>query len=373
MSLIATRIQNWRVETPQFDKNMTRPSEYGALDFFVQQTDSGRSFVTPELKAQALRSIGTTLQIPVIDFDAGVTVANTRSCVIADAENTSKLITIVFATYAVGFTMVQAMYMNNDISYEHDFQRKMEKVTRALATALDKAAVASLEAHKSEVFKDLLIYSQTANSVKVPWDLRNEILGDSGAIMRANDYPGQLHIVGNAGIDSMINKMAQHGLYNDVNKQLEYAGKVFHFTNNVTNEAGTYGTAFIVEDGNVGVVTRAGRENILGTRSNDHEWDIVNLPIIDMPVDTHYYTAVGDQSGIAGESTSDMTCNVKEYFGFAVDVAFLVSYNSDPETIANPIIKTEIASSTAANPVARPVTIVNGAENPIYTTAAAGG
>ena len=47
MSLIATRVQNWGVNAPQFDKNMTRPSEYGALDFFVQQTESGRSFVTP--------------------------------------------------------------------------------------------------------------------------------------------------------------------------------------------------------------------------------------------------------------------------------------------------------------------------------------
>ena len=30
MSLIATRLQNWRVEDPEFDRNMTRPCEYGA-------------------------------------------------------------------------------------------------------------------------------------------------------------------------------------------------------------------------------------------------------------------------------------------------------------------------------------------------------
>jgi hypothetical protein len=360
MSLIATRIQNWRVDTPEFDKNMTRPSEYGALDFFVNQTDSGKSFVTPDLKAKAMASIGTTLQMPAIDFDAGVTVANTRTCAIADSENTSTLHTVTFATFAIGFTMVPALYMNNDVSYSHDFRRKMEKITRAMADALDQGAVAALEANKTQVMKELLIYESSANKLDIPWDMRQEILGDLNPMMRANDYRGEIHLIGNAGIDSMIRKMTQHGMYNDVNKQLEYAGKVFHFTNNVANAADQYATAFAVESGQVGILTRAGRENILGTKSNDHEWDIVRIPILDLPIDTHYYTAVGDQSGIAGESSADMTCNVKEHFGFAVDVAFLTSYNSDPATIAEPIVKLQIGKSDAVNPVAIPVHIVEG-------------
>ena len=84
MSLIATRVQNLRVDTPEFDKNMTRPSEYGALDFFVNQTESGRSFITPELKSKALSSIGNTLDLPVIKYDADVTVSNEIVCQIAD-------------------------------------------------------------------------------------------------------------------------------------------------------------------------------------------------------------------------------------------------------------------------------------------------
>lgn len=360
MSLIATRVQNLRVDTPEFDKNMTRPSEYGALDFFVNQTESGRSFITPELKSKALSSIGNTLDLPVIKYDADVTVSNERVCQIADSENESALYTVVFATFATGFTMVPALHMNNDIGYNHDFRRKMEKHLRAMADALDLGAVAALEANKTQVYKELLIYEASANTLNVPWDLRQEILGDLNPMMRANDYRGGIHLIGNAGLDSMINKMAQHGLYNDKNKQLEYAGKVFHFTNNVTNAAGQYATAFAVEDGNVGILTRAGRENLMGTKSNDHEWDIVRMPILEMPVDTHYYTAVGDQSAIAGESSADMTCNVKEHFGFAVDVAFLVSYNSDPATIAEPIMKLQVGVSGAVNPVAIPVHIVEG-------------
>lgn len=374
MSLILTRSQNWRVKAPQFDKNMTRIGEYGALDFFVQQTDSGRSFVTPELKDAAMRSVGTTLQIPVIDYDGDVTVANVRTCTVADNENTSRLYTVVFATYAVGFTMVPSLFMNNDISYDHDFNRKMEKVLRAMADSMDKAAVATLEANKTRVFKNPLTYGApndqppVGDVLNAPWDSRQEIVGDLKPIFRANDYGRNImHIIGNSGVDSVLGKSMEYGEYNEVNKQRQWNDKVVHFTENIVNEAGDFATGFAVEDGNVGYLTRSGRENILGTKALGHEFDIVNMPILNMPVDTHYYEAIGDQSAIAGEASADMNCNLKQYFSFAVDIAFLVSYNSDPEEIANPIAKFKIERNDTPNAYARPVRIVNNEDNPVFT------
>lgn len=364
MSLVATRLQNWRVENPEFDRNMTRPCEYGALDFFIEQTDSATSIISPKLRERAFASIGNTVQIPVIDYDGNVQVSNVRSCVIQDDENTSSLYTIVWATYAIGFTMVPAAYTNNEISYEHDFFRKMEKTTRALADALDKAAVASLEAGKTQVFKDKLNYTVTGNTIEVPTQMGTEILGDINPIMRANCYPEYIHIIGNAGVDSLVRKLAQHGVYNDVNKRMEYDNKVLHYTNNVTNEEGKNGTFYAVADGNVGVLTRVDREALRRTRANFHEWDVVRLPYINLPVGSHYYTAVGDQSQIAGDATADLTCAVKEYFGFSVDVAFLVAYNSDAETVANPIIKAEIAARPVDQPLGMPVYVTNAAEFP---------
>ena len=57
-----------------------------------------------------------------------------------------------------------------------------------------------------------------------------------------------------------------------------------------------------------------------------------------------------------------MTCNVKEYFGFSVDVAFIIAYNSAPETVANPIMKAEIAAPETNTPLAMPVYVTNAAE-----------
>lgn len=367
MSLVATRLQNWRVENPEFDRNMTRPCEYGALDFFIEQTDAQNSIISPHLRDRAFESIGNTVQIPVINYDGDVQVSNVRSCVIADDENTSALYTVVWATYAIGFTMVPAAYMNNEISYDHDFIRKMEKTTRALANALDQGAVAALEAAKTQVLKDKLNYQFAGNVIEVPTQMATEIMGDIDPIMRANCFPEMIHIVGNAGVDSLIRKLAQHDVYNDVNKRMEYANKVLHYTNNVVNEAGKNGTFFAVADGNVGVLTRVDREALRRTRANFHEWDVVRLPYIDLPVGSHYYTSVGDQSQIAGAATQDLTCALKEYFGFSVDVAFLAAYNSDPSTVANPVIKAEIAARSENTPLGMPVYVTNDAETPIYT------
>ena len=364
MSLVATRLQNWRIENPELDRNMFRPCEYGALDFFVEQTDAPNSIISPNLRERAFASIGNTVQVPVLNYDGEVTVSNVRSCTIADDENTSALYEVVWKTYSVGFTMVPTLYMNNEISYEHDFNRKMDKICRALANALDTDAVAALEAAKTQVFKDLLQYQQSSNVVEVPKQMATEILGDINPIMRANCYPEMVHIIGNAGVDSLIRKLAEHGIYNDVNKRMEYDNKIIHYTNNVLNGQGKNGTFFAVADGNVGVLTRVDREALRRATANFHEWDVVRLPYIDLPVGSHYYTAVGDQSAIAGAASADMVCNVKEYFGFSVDVAYIVAYNSDPTTVANPIIKAEIEAPATNQPYGTAVYVTNAADFP---------
>lgn len=364
MSLVATRLQNWRIENPELDRNMTRPCEYGALDFFIEQTNAPSSIINPNLRDRAFASIGNTVQVPVINYDGDVQVSNVRSCVIADDENTSALVTVGWATYAIGFTMVPAAYMNNEISYEHDFLRKMEKTCRALANKLDVGAVAALEANKTKEFKTSLNYEVLGDTVQVPTQMATEILGDINPIMRANCYPEDIHIIANAGVDSLIRKLAQHGVYNDVNKRMEYDNKVLHYTNNVTDETGKMGTMLAVADGNVGILTRVDREALRRTRANFHEWDVVRLPYIDLPVGSHYYTAVGDQSAIMGDATADLTCAVKEYFGFSVDVAYMVAYNSDPGTVASPIIKAEIVARNPNEPLGMPVYVTNAAEFP---------
>ena len=354
MSLLATRLQNWRIADPRFSKNTLRASRYGALDLFVRQTEAPDSIITPELRAKALGSMGNTLQIPVFDKDT-VTVATSRTCVVADNESTSALYTISFSTLSVGFTIVPSLYANNEIGYEADFNRKMAKITNALANKLDQLAVAALEANKTQKFNDTLIYTPAGNAIPADWNQREDILEDVATMMVANGYDGQVHIVGNGGIDALVRKLAQHGLYNDVNRQLEYADKVFHFTNNITNAEGKYGTLYAVEEGNVGVVTRLDRESARQAQTNiGHEWLQVDLGL-GMPVGLHHYQAVGDQSAIAGEASADLTCALKDYYGFSLDAASIAAYNNDLEATPKPNSK---ATKDKGTNYATPVTVV---------------
>lgn len=370
MSLINTRIQNLRAKS-NLDKNELRPSRYGGLNLFMQQSADPAGILTPELKTKAENSIGNTLQTPVIDYDGGVTIGNTRSVTIADSENTSQMYTITFATYAWGFTIVPAMFMNNEISMQQDFDRKFNKYLFKFGETLDSAAIAALAAAKTQVFGDLLQYTQTGNVVQAPWRLRENIIGDINPMLAANDHFGEIHVLGNAGVESIIRKLAEKALYNAENKTLEYSDKILHFSTRLANGSGEFANMFAVQGGSVGILTRFERESLLGTKMADGtEWGIETLPMLNFPMGTYYYESKGDYSAIAGAATADMTRVRKEHYGFAVDVAFITPYNSSPSTIASPIMKFAILSETSSD--YDNVVIANTASNPVLTQAVSG-
>ena len=154
-------------------------------------------------------------------------------------------------------------------------------------------------------------------------------------------------------------KLIQTGAKVGVNYLKYYGDKITK-----SEEEGKFATLFAVQRGSLGLLTRFEREAILGTRARTgHEWGIDTLPMINFPVGTYYYESVADYNTIAGAATADMTRNLKEHYGFAVDVAIITPYNSAPTTIANPIVKVEIATGTIGDPVV----ITNPETSPVFT------
>lgn len=371
MSLVLTRIQNIRANS-NLDKFEYRPSRYGALNAFMVQSEDPTGILTEELKRKARTSIGNTLETPVIDYDADITIGSTRTLTIADSENTSKMVQITFATYAWGFTIAPAMYMNNEIGIQKDFETKMMKYIYAFAKKLDEAALAALAASKTQVLKNPLLYDWSSNAINAKWTERENVFGDLEVMMGANDFYGQLHIVGDPGVESIMRKLQQHGLYNDVNKQNEFGTKVVHLTNSIAAAGGKYAQGYAVNAGSLGMLTRFERDCLLGTVSGDgHEWGIATLPLLNMPVGTYFYDSVGDYNTIAGAATTDMTRTRKEHYGFAVDVAFLTAHNSAPSALASPILAFNVSSKDAV--YAKPVVVVNSEDNPVNTKEASAG
>lgn len=370
MSLVLTRIQNIRANS-NLDKFEYRPSRYGALNAFMVQSEDPTGILTEELKQKARTSIGNMLETPVIGYDADITIGSTRTLTIADSENTSKMVQITFATYAWGFTIAPAMYMNNEIGIQKDFETKMMKYIYAFAKKLDEAALAALAANKTQALKNPLLYDWSSNAINAKWTERENVFGDLEVMMGANDFYGQLHLVGDPGVESIMRKLQQHGLYNDVNKQNEFGTKIVHLTNNIAAAEGKYAQGYAVNAGSLGMLTRFERDCLLGTVSGDgHEWGIATLPLLNMPVGTYFYDSVGDYDAIAGAATADMTRTRKEHYGFAVDVAFLTAYNSKPSgagALPSPILAFNVSSEDAV--YAKPVVVVNSEENPVNTKA----
>lgn len=373
MSLLLTRIQNIRANS-NLDKFEYRPSRYGALNAFMVQSEDPTGILTEELKQKARTSIGSTLETPVIDYDADITIGSTRTLAIADSENTSKMVQITFATYAWGFTITPAMYMNNEIGIQKDFETKFMKYLYAFAKKLDEAALVQLAADKTKILKNKLLYDFSSNAVNAKWTERENVFGDLEVMMGANDFYGQLHIIGDPGVESIMRKLQQHGLYNDVNKQNEFGTKIVHLTNNIAADSagGKYAQGYAVNAGSLGLLTRFERDCLLGTVSGDgHEWGIATLPLLNMPVGTYFYDSVGDYNTIAEAATADMTRTRKEHYGFAVDVAFLTAHNSAPNTLASPILAFNISNEDAV--YAKPVVVVNSKDNPVNTKEASAG
>lgn len=371
MSLVLTRIQNIRANS-NLDKFEYRPSRYGALNAFMVQSEDPTGILTDELKQKARTSIGNKLETPVINYDAGISIGNERTLTINDSENTSKMVEITFATYAFGFTIAPAMYMNNEISIQKDFQTKMMKYIYKLAQKLDEAALATLAAAKTQVLKNKLLYDFSTNAVNFKWTERENAFGDLDVLMGSNDFYGQLHLIGDPGVESIMKKLQQNGLYNAVNKQNEFGDKIVHLTNNIAASSGKYAQGYAVSAGSLGMLTRFERDCLLGTVSGDgHEWGIATLPLLNMPCGTYFYDSVGDYNAIAGTATADMKRTRKEHYGFAVDVAFITAHNSAPDTLASPILAFNISSKDAV--YAKPVVVVNSKDNPVNTKEASAG
>jgi hypothetical protein len=349
MSLVLTRFQNLRAADPSFDKNEYRFSRYGAHSLFQDQTGRPGSVVSQDLVDKALRANGVTLERAVIDYDGGISLGSTRTVTIADAENTSRMVSVTFTTISWGFTQVPAMFSNNEIAIQEDWNTKFKKYHLLALNAMDSAAIAALEAAKTQVLSDTLggQYSLTSDSLVVPLDSQDQVLGDINPLMHGNDFYDDITIVTGPSGDSLIrNRLQEQGMGNTRDKRYQYIDKEFRFTNRISNGSGIKATMYAVAGGQTGVVNRVEREAIRQARSRTgHEWGIINLPIADVPCGTYYYESVGDYNAIGGASTADITRGVKEHYGFALDYAYITAYNSDPENIPSGILKVEVQST----------------------------
>jgi hypothetical protein len=349
MSLVLTLMQPLRVRYDAqngLDKNELRRSRYGALDFYQQQSRLATGVISGEMRGKIKESMGNTVQVPVLDA-RDVVITNVRSCVVADDENTSKLVTLTFVTYAFGFTMIPAQYNNNDISYRDDFNRKLELYLLKAADTLDTACVNNLSTNKNQYFPAAITgyYPQVGNALQVTQAQKNDFYNQASAVLNTMDFYGQTHVISSTTGKPMVNRLQAQGNGNAVNEDFQFAGYDWYYTNRLGNGAGIQSTAYLVADGMVAMENRNSPDSRANSRTgNGKEWGEALLPILNMTWGTYYYDDCADKSALHA-GTAHLTQTRVEGFEFSTDVCFVNAYNSAPATKYGPILKAEISAT----------------------------
>lgn len=345
MSKAATNLQKYiQANNERLDKNVLRPSQYGAFQHFQNDTNRPDSIVTPEDVATVNQSWGTGVEIPVLN-DPNISIVSAETCAFQTTDSTSALKALTFVKYAGGFRMSKHEEQSNYIRYQRDFGAKMKSFELKLLAAIDSACVSTLNTDRNQVWTDV------ADVFSGDPSLNDALQVSSGAeaedslnrisqIMSQLDFLSDRYgIIANTGLKALMRKLYHQGEANDDNTNFQFDEFDFLFSNRVTN--GTGKMAYAVPYGQVAMLNRNSPECRAGERTGDGtEWDELTLPMSGLTVGSIYKSRCEDLSAANGGGVQS-AASAAESFQFFTEVAYVTPYNPDLATNASPIIKAE--------------------------------
>jgi len=358
MSLVATLLERIQPNyTEDFDKNELRRSNYGALETFSRDTNSPIGILTPDVKMNIMNSFGRKggVVIPAIDSDT-VTIGNTRSCTVALDENDSQEFVLTFATFAWGFTMFPTQYIQNEVGYVADFDRKMRKYMTQFLKDLDSKCVAQLELDKNQVYPTDItnIFPVLADALRVSLADAQDAYNNVETIANVQDYEGPFNVIASSTHRPIISRLTNQGQGNAINETFQFGPYEYSYSNRVTSGAGVKSTSYVTPKGNLAIMNRNDWDSKTKQRSTDgHIWDEVELPMSipmsgsnNIKVGTLHFSNCANAVGELGSALGGQSeASLKEAFLFSTDVVTLTAFSSDRSTIPGPAQKYEFLTS----------------------------
>lgn len=357
MSLVDTLLERIQPNyVGQFDKNEIRRSGFGALGTFIQDTDVGNSIITPDDKKRIMESFGRKggIVIPALNAKA-VTIGNVRSCTIPIDENTSAEFQLNFTTYAWGFTMVRAQYVQNTVAYIADFDNKMRRYMLQLLKDMENQCISTLEADKNQFYPSQVtdIFPETGDALRVSQALASDAYNNISTVANIQDYEGDFNVIANQIHKPLISRLTNQGQANGVNEAFQFGPYRYAYSNRVLNGGGVNSTSYVIPIGNIAIMNRNDWDSKLNHSSTDgKQWAEVELPMSvpmsgspNMKVGSLFFSSCSDAVDELGTALGGHSeASLKEAFIFNTDVVTLSAYSSDRGTIAGPIQKYEFLS-----------------------------
>ncbi len=346
MSLVLSLTQSLRAQYPSnLDKNEQRLSRYGAWDFFKKDSQVPGTILTPDIQGKIKLSFGNSVVVPVLDAE-DVTIGNTRSCVIVDDENTSKLVTLTFITYAFGFSMYPAQHFNNDVKYQADYDRKLLKYLTKFAATLDTQCISTIDTVKNQFWTgvDPEFYSQVANALQVPQSDKTDFFNKASSILERMDFYGNPVVVHNTYAKPNMNRLLNQGPNNAINEQFQFDPYTFYGTNRIPNGAGVQSAGYLIQEGSFATENRNDPDAIMKSVGPGMEWNEIDMPVVNLKMGSFYKTECNDASGLSS-GTTGLKNTLRESFQFSTDICFMSVYNSSLAGRYNPAVKFQILTT----------------------------
>lgn len=353
MSILATAMQPLinQYEIGGLDKNEILFSRYGAHDLFMRQNTDADAILSPANRKQAQDSYGNVKKIPVMN-GVGVSIGNSRSCTVGDAESTSALVTLNFTPLVWGFTMYPAQYVTNGqpmnyIGHDADFKHKVDQCNLALMSTVDVLARNSIETNKNTYWLPSVIssyYPEVGDALQVTQAQKNDMFNQLSAVMMEFDFYNTIDILGSTSLKPLTTRLEAQGIGNSTNEQFQFqlGGFIFTSSNRVTSGTGVQATFYAIQKATLAVVNRnnptANGNFTVG--SSVVEWGKMNYPWLGLEVGTFYK----EECAVSAGAVTD-TATLKQSYQWDTEICYFTAYNSSPSTKQSSIIKVEVSAS----------------------------
>lgn len=346
MSLLKTFLQDLRVAHPSdLDRDELRRTQDGMLTAVINMTNSANSIVSPGLRAEAMKSIGRELDVPVYK-KGSVTISNTRSCTIGGGQSDSDLVRIVWKTVAADILMVPSQYGKNHISKLFDFNRKVIEIVDAFKVEIEQDLETAFDANKSQVYNSSIVggeFGFVGDAIQVLPTQLQFFFNYIDAINLADDFTNpNVKVIANHVVMPTVSQYINQGGGNAVNSNFQFAGKDFTFSNRVNNGAGINATGYFMPDGSIGLLTRVDADAEANHIAGDGtQWRKDTLPGLPFPVGIQYKSKCDDQSALEVSGLTHLKATMVEHYQISFDYAIVVPFNSDIATNPSSIRKFE--------------------------------
>lgn len=337
-NLLATVLNDYVASyNGKLDFAENRASNYGILAWMQADTPN---LIDAAVLAANKNSERQPSKIPVLK-DLVLSVSSARSLTIATTQSESAFVTLSYSTIATGFSINEAIYADNYIGRQQDFNRKVQAVEKAFMLHIDGLGYTKANTDKAQYNEaDGNPYSLDAsNDLIVPNADKEAFWNEIDGILMANDIATDtINVIGNPRTEALVKKINQSAQYNAENKALSIGNKNFRFSNRVTNASPAAYTLFVAAPGTIGILNWNDVDARMALTAMNGAASTVALPMLGMTVGVFEQRNFEDLSGTyAGKQHSVVT-----RYEFSTDICLVTCYNSKPTTKATPLFKARI-------------------------------